>query len=284
MNKLWNSKVMKIPNTPWTLKGFSRAAFKTGFYIPELNIMFDGGIQNKNKPNHIFITHTHLDHIMDLPLTMLGSSKTNHIYNIYAPSESETWLKQFIFSAFNLSRCNNITAVVNKWFTFTPISPHKDYMINIKNSPYIMETFKCDHKVPTVSYGLKTLTQKLKPEYIGITGDRLKQLRKQGVVLTYTKYCNSLAYICDSTIKVFYTNANILLYKTIIVECTFLNKQDSNNSFHISWDELKPIVQKKPSTTFILMHFSLKYKDDYIRDFFEKEKEKNGIRNVELWL
>ena len=63
---MW-SKEYKIQNTQWTIKGYSAAAFRTGFYIPQLDIMLDAGVQNFNKPKHIFITHTHLDHIAHLP-------------------------------------------------------------------------------------------------------------------------------------------------------------------------------------------------------------------------
>ena len=58
----WHKKWL-IPNTPsWRIHGFSRSAYRTGFYIPELNIMLDAGPQNFNNPDNIFITHSHLDH------------------------------------------------------------------------------------------------------------------------------------------------------------------------------------------------------------------------------
>jgi hypothetical protein len=38
----WKQK-WSIPNTPWTITGYSRAAYRTGFYIPELDIMLDAG-------------------------------------------------------------------------------------------------------------------------------------------------------------------------------------------------------------------------------------------------
>lgn len=34
----------------------------------------------------------------------------------------------------------------------------------------------------------------------------------------------------------------------------------------------------------MLFHFSLKYKDEEIKEFMEKEFEKDNIKNVELWL
>lgn len=38
----WNQK-WRLPGTQWTMTGYSRAAYRTGFYIPELDIMLDAG-------------------------------------------------------------------------------------------------------------------------------------------------------------------------------------------------------------------------------------------------
>jgi hypothetical protein len=44
-----------IPGTPWSISGYSRSAFRTGFYIKELDLMLDAGPQNFNKPSHMLI-------------------------------------------------------------------------------------------------------------------------------------------------------------------------------------------------------------------------------------
>jgi phosphoribosyl 1,2-cyclic phosphodiesterase len=57
-----------IPGTPWLLSGYSRSAYRTGFFINGIDIMLDAGPQTFRKPGYIFITHTHADHIAELPL------------------------------------------------------------------------------------------------------------------------------------------------------------------------------------------------------------------------
>lgn len=51
VNALWNTwndrEPIKIPNTEYTLKGFSIAALRTNFYIKELGIMLDAGLSHK---------------------------------------------------------------------------------------------------------------------------------------------------------------------------------------------------------------------------------------------
>ena len=71
----WQKK-MTIPGTPWEICGYSRSAYRTGFYISGLDMMLDAGPQNFNKPTHIFITHTHIDHIACLHKPVLRKLST----------------------------------------------------------------------------------------------------------------------------------------------------------------------------------------------------------------
>ena len=41
-----------------------------GFYIPELNIMLDAGPTSLKNPDHIFITHNHVDHVAGVLCTI----------------------------------------------------------------------------------------------------------------------------------------------------------------------------------------------------------------------
>ena len=93
----WERK-KKIPGTPWEICGYSRSAYRTGFYIAALDMMLDAGPQNFNKPEHILITHTHIDHLACLPLTMIGESET--IPTIYAVSAAQQHIHNYIAAMF----------------------------------------------------------------------------------------------------------------------------------------------------------------------------------------
>ena len=61
-NIYWQ-KQWKIPGTSWQICGYSRSAYRTGFYITELDLMLDAGPQNFSKPKTILITHSHINHL-----------------------------------------------------------------------------------------------------------------------------------------------------------------------------------------------------------------------------
>ena len=52
---------------------------------------------------------------------------------------------------------------------------------------------------------------------------------------------------------------------------------------HIHWDQLYPFVQSHSDRLFVLIHFSMRYEDDEIIEFFEKEKKEKGIENIKVW-
>ena len=63
-----------------------------------------------------------------------------------------------------------------------------------------------------------------------------------------------------------------------------VKKKKAINKSHIHWKQLKPYVLNNPDINFMLFHFSLKYKDEEIKEFMEKQFEKDNIKNVDLWL
>ncbi|CAD7959910.1 unnamed protein product [Amoebophrya sp. A25] len=80
----------------------------------------------------------------------------------------------------------------------------------------------------------------------------------------------------------------------IVIECTFLatggmTEEDADREAvkrtHTSWGHLRKYVLGHPECTFVLVHFSRRYKDEQIKEYFVKEQMKwNYFTNVVLWL
>jgi hypothetical protein len=45
-----------------------------------------------------------------------------------------------------------------------------------------------------------------------------------------------------------------------------------------------PFVMANPNTLFVLIHFSLRYKDTEILEFFQKQVDEHNIHNIRPWL
>jgi len=283
----WKKSYLIKKSPQWTICGYSRSAFRTGFYINGLNIMLDAGPQCFKKPGHIFITHSHADHIANLPFTLIGDEESNHKYNVYVPKEAEDRIKRYVASMFEANALCDID--ISDWYNFHSVSSDSKSLSVVTNKNKLnVEIIKCDHCIPTVSYGFGLVKKKLNPKYLGKSGKELGQLRKEGVddisiEVTEKIFC----YVCDTSIDVLKENPFILDYSTIFIECTFIidgQEEDATKKKHIHWNQLKPYVIDNPDTTFVLFHFSLKYRDEEIKEIMDEKFIKDDIKNVELWL
>lgn len=254
-----------------TIKGHSRGSEKTGFYIPQLKLFFDAGIQSYFEPKYIFITHCHTDHSFALPMILTGISTTP---SIYVPNEHVELFKNFVNATYQLSTGDS--SMISQY----PIIGAKiNDIIKLQNN-YSVKVYELYHSVPTRGYGLIRNIDKLKPEYLHLTKDEIIKLKNQKIEITHKVYEKILSYLTDTTIDVF-NNKEILEYPNIMVECTFLYEEEQlkpDRGRHITWNQLKPIVIQNPNITFMLIHFSMRYSNEDLITFFNEQ----DIFNVKI--
>jgi ribonuclease Z len=285
----WKTEfVLPCSGGQWTLSGYSRSAYRSGFYINGLNIMLDGGPQSFKNPDHIFITHTHGDHIAELPFTMLEYKSDDKKVSIYCPEEATISLRQYIMQLFNTSTLSDTSQTTDSFYNLNKISStYNQFRLIVNKQPLLIETVGADHSIPTVVYGFSTIKDKLDPKYLGISGKELGQLKKQGTQITVEQIDKKFCYVLDTSIKIFETSAFLLEYPVIIVECTFIYDDEiehANEKKHIHWKQLLPYVETNKNSLFILTHFSLRYKDSEIKTFFDDVKQTLNIQNIHPWL
>jgi len=290
MNSLWNCwndhTPIKLKDTQFTLQGFSIAGFRTNFYIKELNLMLDAGISSNFTPKYILLTHTHSDHIANLPFHLYGKSGKNVDERTYLfmPKEAHKLIDNFINSMFKASFFDDTDELNLNLYHPKLVEPNNKIMLPCHKNIFL-EIFKCDHSVPCVAYGLYEIRKKLKDEYKNLSGKEIGLLKKNGTQIDYEYEEHSFIFFGDTSIDMFYNeaNKNIYNYKTFIVECSFLTDDEikhADEKKHMHWIYLKKIVLAHPDIEFILIHFSPRYKKKFIEDFFVEE----NVQNVKPWI
>lgn len=134
--------------------------------------------------------------------------------------------------------------------------------------------FNCDHTVPCVGYVFSSSTNRLKLEYKSLSGTELKDLRQSGVDITETHSTPMFAFLGDTTIATLASEPSWLKegIPVVITECSFLYDEhatQADRTKHTKWRDLEPVIRKWPATTFILIHFSMRYSDRQVCQFFE---------------
>ena len=288
--QIWNLKeAVRIPGTQWTLKGYSIAALRTNFYIKEIEVMLDGGLSSPYCMSHIFLTHGHADHSANLPFHIYNK-KENCKIQVYVPKEIALNIKNFIETSYILSsdvdfaglNIKNEDLFLNKYYTLIPVSHGDVIEMILKNKKYFIEIIKCYHSVPCVGYGFIEKRQKLKEEFKKFSGKEIGELRKKGENLynevEYPYFC----FLGDTSKEILKESA-ITKYKTIMIECTFINDDDltqADKTFHMHFRYLEEYIRDNPEKTFILYHFSQRYSKNDLFEFFEKV----NLPNVIPWI
>lgn len=217
------------------------------------------------------ITHTHIDHVACLPLTMLGEIHREQIFKIYGHEEAEEYIQNYIESMFTLNAMEHRTKETS-WYEYIGLKQKDILELLTKKTELEIEIFECDHSIPTISYGISEIKNKLKEEYMGLAGIEIASLRKNEVEITRKVISKKLAYVCDTSIRVFEMNSSILDHDVVFIECTFIMPDEIENAIntkHIHWLQLKKYVIENPNITFMLFHFNQRYRDIEIENFFK---------------
>ena len=122
------------------IQGHSRSGERTCFYIYGLKIMFDAGISTKIIPQALMITHTHPDHIYNLPKTMYPGRSMSKLNQrpIYVPKPSILPIKNFIDSIVKLENCDMISQWSSR-FNIVGVTKNQEYQLH---NNYLMEVFE----------------------------------------------------------------------------------------------------------------------------------------------
>ena len=281
----------QIPNTHWTIKGYSRSGDKTFFHIPQLDVCLDAALAEGNQAKNVFVTHTHNDHIADIEYL---SSKQD--VEIYLPKSSLTYLEKYILARRELNHSAPYNPALRGNCTIKGVEK-KDIIFFGKHDNYKVEVAECFHSIDCVGYAFSEKNRRLKAEYEKLKNEYLKnnQMQEFGKLLAEKRkteevdewiYEPKFAFLGDTTEKVFSENGFLLDFPVIFTECTFLTDEHYDYAAergHSHWRDLKTIIKENPNTVFVLIHFSLRYSDAEIIAFFEEELEQNNISNVKIW-
>lgn len=284
-----NLKIVQSRSNPnIKFRGYSKSSHRTGIEVIGLNILLDAGLDIQKSYQNIFISHQHLDHIIYIPQYILNMPKDQKQKTlIYVPPKGLKSIRNYITSALSVSFDHDKpTEIVQNIFNYNvvPVSTNTDKNIIIKNGSekYLVKVFNLNHTVESIAYGFFSEKKKIKDEYKDYNSKQIVELKQQNIEITNTIISPLFVFIGDTYHDIF-KNEEFLIFPTIIVECTYLMEDEEilgKQNKHICWSQLKPVILKNLDTQFILIHFSLKYNDDFIKNFFEQE----NVPNVELLL
>lgn len=264
-----NEYQFKLPNYgDITISGYSKSAFRTGYIVKPFNIHLDAGLFSPYTPSLILLSHGHFDHIASLYSIL--NQKNN--CPVMLPEDLIDNTSNMLLSIKKLNS-NYKLHVSNIKFKWNPILDNK-YNIKIKGANFEINTFKLDHTVTSIGYGITMLIKKLKDEYKDLKSKEIIELKKTTNIFEMKKQ-GCILFISDTGKKPLkYLPFNN--YQIVIIECTFFEDThyiEAVKRKHLHWKDLEPYIKNNPSTQFCLGHFSTRYKDNYIQEKYSELKK-----------
>lgn len=309
------------PHGHLVLTGRSRAAWHTSFIIPQLGLLLDAGLcVNNQRPKTIFLTHGHADHTL-LAFAFVQTAAPPDIYcpaemqrvfdhHILATAtmdlgglvepeagagagardedeaEDEDEARDEDEDESGASHAHS-QGKPRTHFTHG-VQPGDTITLGRQRGQrgITATVFRCDHTVPCVGYVFRSLSHRLKPRYESLGGAQLRDLRQSGVALTEPHSTPIFAFLGDTTASTLASEPSWLRegIPVVITECSFLydeHSQQADKTKHTKWRDLEPIIRKWPRTTFVLTHFSMRYSDRQVCDFFRTLR--HLPQNMVIW-
>jgi ribonuclease Z len=262
-------------------EGYSEGGIRTSVHVPKYKILFDiGGFSHeKTHVENVLVTHGHMDHACGIPFYIsqrsLQKLKPPNIYVNEAMYDNTEKILQLY---------SQIEGFKYEYFLHkTPL----DKEFNLGNH-YYFKAYKTTHRIPSQGYTIFEKVKKLKEEYSNLSNKEILDLKSQGKSLSLEKGIPTVSFSGDTQIEYILENKDVRESKILFLECTYIdddrNIERARMWGHIHLDEIIHYANEFKNEKIILMHFSKRYKKNYIKDLVKKKLPKILEDRVDCFL
>lgn len=276
-----NAPILSCRHAGMTIEGYSRAAVQTYWRVPELRIGFDLGAQPwafMGTPTW-FVTHTHLDHVAALPVYVARRRMMRMEPPVlYVPAEALEDIRRLLLLMQRLDRGRMLCQL-------NPLKPGDEVELSRES---IVTAFPTTHTIPSLGYVVWDRRFKLRQEYLGLPGDKIRDLRLSGVPVTKEVRTPLLAYMGDTSPAGLDAFPPVYEAKVLITELSFIrasHRREKIHKFgHMHLDDFIERADRFRNELIICSHFSTRYHPQEVRRLVENKLPASLLGRVKLWI
>lgn len=278
---LENAPVRSVKHGELTIEGFSRAAVQTYWRIPEMKLGFDLGAHPwdfMGTPTWL-ISHCHLDHIAALPLyvarrRLMKMAPPRILLPKYAIEPIQNMLRSFERLDRGRLPCDLIG-----------MKPGQEYELSRE---LVVRALEMKHRIESLGYVIFQRRNKLKQEYVGLSGDEIRDLKIAGNEISEEIRVPVLGYTGDTSPAGLDNNPILFECQILITELTFVapghRRQIIHKHGHIHLDDIVERADRFENDMIIAGHLSTRYNDEQVRRAVKKRLPDMLDGRLQLWL
>jgi ribonuclease Z len=276
-----NSPYLRHTHGGLTVEGYSRAAVQSCWRVPELKVGFDLGSlpwDFTGTPTW-FISHTHLDHVAALPVYVARRRMMRmDPPNLYLPASAVEDVRRLLQVMHRLDRGRMLCELHG-------LEPGQEVALSRE---LVVTAIPTAHTVPSLGFIVWDRRQKLKEEYHGLPGERIRDLRLSGVAVTREVRMPLLAYTGDTAPAGLDDNPAVFEAKMLITEMSFVrarHRRDKIHKYgHLHLDDFVERADRFRNELIVAGHFSTRYHPDEVRRVLERKLPPDLRARMKLWI
>ena len=276
-----NAPVRSLVRNGLTIEGYSRAAVQTYWRIPEMKLGFDLGVQPWSfmaTPTW-FVSHVHLDHIAALPVYVARRRMMKmEPPTIYLPADAVDGVHALLRAFQRLDRGRMPANLIG-------LEPGQEVELSRE---LVVRAFATRHTIPSLGYLVWERRKKLKPEYHGLGGDEIRDLRLAGVEVSAEIRLPRVAYLGDTSPAGLDAFPEVYRAEILIMEMTFVAPGERPSVIHkyghTHLDDFIARADRFENEVIIASHFSTRLHPDQIQRIVDKQLPDSLRGRLKIWL
>ena len=230
--------------------GYSVAGEETVVAVPQLDVCFDIGKAPDQiiSINNCLLTHGHMDHAAGIAYYLSHRNFNGQVPgNVLAPKNLIPPIQQ-ILDAWGQLDGNPIPA------NLIGVGPGDEFQIKPN---LFTRVFPIKHSKGSVGFTVIEKRKRLKPEFGGLTGQQIVELKKQGIEIDNPLELPLVTYLGDTQYVDFSQLEYVKKSKILIAECTFYEtdhtgRAEAGKHMHIT--EFAKLLESMNNKYIIVTH------------------------------
>jgi ribonuclease Z len=276
-----NAPFLSCQHAGLTVEGYSRAAVQSYWRVPELKLGFDLGAQPwdfMGTPTWL-VSHTHIDHVIALPVYVARRRMMKmEPPVVYVPASALEDVRRLLLVVQRLDRGRQAVDLRG-------LEAGQEVELSRE---HVLTAFATSHTVPSLGFVVWDRRNKLREEYHGLPGDKIRDLRLAGTEVTREVRTPLLAYTGDTSPAGLDGCEAVFRAKILITEMSFVrpnHRRDKIHKFgHMHLDDFLERADRFENELIICGHASTRYHPQEVRRVVEARLPPRLKERLRLWV